>query len=148
MVQENSIVLIYIQSTPKFYARIEKIDPDIKPGWYHVNIKPLYILPNNNPAENFSWLIRDVYIQGEPFTIDGTEVQIIESPPPIETLKRNNDNTEDDAEEKDEEKPEEIQASNELIREFNELKKQSVVDFEKFKELRKEIFTPTPNYTA
>ena len=148
MAQENSIVLIYVQNKPQFYARIEEINPDVKPDWYNVTIKPLYIDPNSlAPAENFIWTIRDVYIEGEPFTMNGTEIQIVEIPP-IAAPDYINTSTNKSNGEKGEKESEEIQVQDGLLKEFNDLKKQTVVDFEKFKRLRKEIFTSTQDSTA
>ena len=38
MAGENDIVLIYFEDKPLAFARIEEIEPDHKPNWYHVRL--------------------------------------------------------------------------------------------------------------
>jgi len=71
MAQENDVVLIYFEDNPLVFARIEQILPDIKPDWYHVELLLLQI-----PLQSVTWLIRDVYINGEEFTMDGKKFRI------------------------------------------------------------------------
>lgn len=71
MTQENDLVLIYFQDAPLCFARIEDISVDHKPGWYHVKMLLLQV-----PVQVVTWILRDVYIQGEPFTMDGKKMRI------------------------------------------------------------------------
>ena len=71
MAIENDIVLIYLEGSPLAFARIESIDPDIKRGWYHVKFLLLQI-----PLQVVTWILRDVYINGEIFTMGGKEMRI------------------------------------------------------------------------
>ena len=64
MADLNDIVLIYVEDKPQAFARIEAIEPDIKRGWYHVHLLFLQI-----PLTMVTWILRDVYINGDPFTI-------------------------------------------------------------------------------
>lgn len=71
MTQENDLVLIYFQDAPLCFARIEDISADYKPGWYHVKMLLLQV-----PVQIVTWILRDAYIQGEPFTMDGKKMRI------------------------------------------------------------------------
>ncbi len=77
MTGEKDIVLIYLEDKPLVFARIEDISADYKPGWYHVRLLLLQI-----PLQTVTWIIRDVYIDGEPFTMDGKKLHFekVESP--------------------------------------------------------------------
>lgn len=67
----NDIVLIYFEGNPLAFARIESIEPDIKRGWYHVKLLLLQI-----PVKAVTWILRDVYINGETFTMGGKEMRL------------------------------------------------------------------------
>lgn len=71
MAVENDIVLIYLEGSPLAFARIESIEPDIKRGWYHVKFLFLQI-----PLQVVTWILRDVYIDGDMFTMGGKEMRI------------------------------------------------------------------------
>lgn len=71
MATEGSIVLIYYQEKPSVFARIEAIEPDIKKNWYQVTLLLLTI-----PTQTVTWILRDSYIQGEPFTMGGQGVRL------------------------------------------------------------------------
>ncbi|MBF0102550.1 MAG: hypothetical protein HQK77_16745 [Desulfobacterales bacterium] len=66
MTTEQDIVLIYVEDTPVSFARIEEILPDHKPNWYHVKFLMLKL-----PLEIMTLILRDEYIDGTPFTING-----------------------------------------------------------------------------
>lgn len=87
MAIENDIVLIYIEGDPFSFARIESIEADIKPDWYHVKLLLLLI-----PIQTVTWILRDVYIDGEIFTMSGKEMRLEkvvcpEEPEPVEEEK-------------------------------------------------------------
>lgn len=71
MADLNDIVLIYVEDKPQAFARIEAIEPDIKRGWYHVHLLFLQI-----PLTMVTWILRDVYINGDPFTMDGKPIRL------------------------------------------------------------------------
>ncbi|MBT8342219.1 MAG: hypothetical protein HKP58_16645 [Desulfatitalea sp.] len=77
MADINDIVLIYADAHPQVFARIEAIEPDIKRGWYHVKLLLLQI-----PLHVVTWILRDVYINGETFTMEGKpmRLELVESP--------------------------------------------------------------------
>ena len=71
MAAENDIVLIYFEDKPLSFARIEEILPDSKPDWYHVKLLLLQI-----PIQIVTWILRDVYINGEEFTMNGKRMRL------------------------------------------------------------------------
>lgn len=78
MAQEKDIVLIYYEDQPASFARIEAIAPDVKKDWYHVKLLLLQV-----PLQTITWILRDVYINGEEFTMGGNRMRLekIEAPP-------------------------------------------------------------------
>lgn len=73
MSHEGAIVLIHIKDQPAIYARIEFIEPDIKKGWYKVTLLLLSI-----PQQVITWILRDEYINGASFTMEGNPIRIEE----------------------------------------------------------------------
>ena len=71
MTDEKDLVLIYLEDNPLVFARIEEIQPDAKRGWYHVTLLMLQI-----PPQAVTWILRDIYINGEEFTMDGKKMRI------------------------------------------------------------------------
>ncbi|MGD8251030.1 MAG: hypothetical protein PVH30_05125 [Desulfobacterales bacterium] len=71
MAFENDIVLVYFEDNPMTFARIEGIIPDAKPGWYHVKLLILQV-----PLKVVTWILRDSYIDGSEFTMDGKRMRI------------------------------------------------------------------------
>jgi hypothetical protein len=71
MAVENDIVLIYMEEEPLSFARIESIEPDHKPNWYHVKLLLLQV-----PLQVVTWILRDVYIDGEPYAMGGKSMRI------------------------------------------------------------------------
>ena len=71
MTDENDLVLIYFEGTPLVFARVERIEPDAKPDWYHVTLLMLQV-----PLQTVTWILRDVYINGETFTMNGKEMRL------------------------------------------------------------------------
>jgi hypothetical protein len=82
----NDIVLIYLEESPLAFARLESIDPDIKRGWFQVKFLMLQI-----PLQVVTWILREVYINGETFTMGGKRMRIEkvvcpEEPPQAEEM--------------------------------------------------------------
>jgi hypothetical protein len=71
MAKENDVVLIYLEDKPLSFARIEEISPDVKKDWYHVKILMLQL-----PLQVSTWILRDIYIQGQEFTMGGRRVRL------------------------------------------------------------------------
>ena len=73
----NDLVLLYMHDKPVSFARVEAIEADHKPGWYHVTLLMLQI-----PVTEITWILREAYIDGEPFTMDGNPMRIEKVVPP------------------------------------------------------------------
>ncbi len=81
MADINDIVLIHIDDNPQAFARIESIEPDVKRDWYHVKLLILQI-----PLMVVTWILRNAYINGETFTMEGKpmRLELVQSPEPVE----------------------------------------------------------------
>jgi len=71
MATENDIVLIHFEDQPLSFARIESILPDNKPDWYHVKLLMLQV-----PLQVVTWILRDRYITGDEFTMNGKRMRL------------------------------------------------------------------------
>ncbi len=71
MTQENDIVLIYFEDNPLVFARIEDIQADVKADWFQVKLLLLQV-----PIQTVTWILRDVYINGEEFTMNGKRMRM------------------------------------------------------------------------
>ena len=71
MRSEGEVVLIYHQDQPTVYARIEAIHPDVKKGWLQITLLLLTV-----PAQTVTWILRESYIDGEPFTMQDIPVRL------------------------------------------------------------------------
>ena len=92
MAVENDLVLIYFEDKPMLFARIERIAPDHKPNWYHVSLLLLQI-----PPQQVTWILRDVYIDGKEFTMNGQRMRLERVESPAETLDRVGEETDSEA---------------------------------------------------
>jgi hypothetical protein len=98
MAQEKDIVLIYFEDKPVVFARIEDIQADSKKDWYHVKLLLL-----QTPLQTVTWILRDIYIDGEEFTMNGKRVklELVICPDSVEVL---NEEQEEQEEQKYEQK--------------------------------------------
>jgi hypothetical protein len=71
MTVENDLVLIHHEDSPVLFARIEEILPDTKPDWYHVKLLLLQV-----PLQTVTWILRDIYIDGQEFTMNGQRMRL------------------------------------------------------------------------
>jgi hypothetical protein len=71
MAAEKDIVLIYLEDKPLAFARIEGIEADHKPNWYHVRLLLLQM-----PVQVVTWILRDAYIDGGEFTMNGKRMRL------------------------------------------------------------------------
>ena len=71
MAVENDLVLIHYEDAPLVFARIESIVPDVKPDWYHIELLMLQV-----PVQTVTWILRDVYINGQEFTMNGKRMRL------------------------------------------------------------------------
>lgn len=72
----NDLVLVYLDHKPAFYARINDINPDVKKGWYQVELLVLTL-----PPQTLVWILEEAHIQGEEFTMGGRPVRLALIPP-------------------------------------------------------------------
>lgn len=79
MTQTGELVLVYMEGNPAFFARIEDIIPDVKPGWFHVKMLVLQV-----PLLVITWILREPYIDGDEFTMGGRPVQLVKVVAPEE----------------------------------------------------------------
>jgi hypothetical protein len=77
MTTENDLVLIYFEDDPLVFARVERIVPDAKPDWYHITLLMLQV-----PLQTVTWILKDIYINGETFTMNDKEMRLekVEAP--------------------------------------------------------------------
>ena len=66
MTTEGDIVLVHMDKNPAFFARVESITRDVKPGWFHVKLLVLQV-----PLLTITWILREGYYNGEEFTMGG-----------------------------------------------------------------------------
>jgi len=71
MAMLNDLVLVHIDNKPGFYARIDDITPDVKPGWWQVKL-----LVISFPLQVFTWILDASQIAGAPFTMAGSPVML------------------------------------------------------------------------
>lgn len=71
MTDIGDVVLIYFREKPAFFARIDSIEPDVKKGWFRVQLLILTI-----PLRTVMWILREEYINGVPFTMEGNPARI------------------------------------------------------------------------
>jgi hypothetical protein len=79
MAQENDLVLIYLEDKPLIFARIEGILADHKPDWYHVKLLLLQI-----PPQVVTWILRNAYINGTEFTMNGKPMRLEKVEVPVD----------------------------------------------------------------
>lgn len=74
-------VLIHFEDQPAAFARVEDISPDVKRGWFHVK---LLLLQLPLPLQTVTWILRDVYIDGTEFTMNGNRMRIEKVTAPVD----------------------------------------------------------------
>lgn len=75
----HDLVLIHVDNKPSFYARIDEITPDVKPGWWQVKLLVLTF-----PLQVFTWILDEFQIEGADFTMGGTPLRLEPLVSPIE----------------------------------------------------------------
>ena len=94
MTVEKDLVLIYFEEKPLAFARIESILPDSKKDWYHVKLLLLQI-----PLQMVTWILKDVYISGTEFTMNGKKMRLEKVETPAEQEKTESPSNEEIIEE-------------------------------------------------
>ena len=69
MSKEGDLVLVHVEDSPAFFARIECISPDVKLDWYQVTLLVLQV-----PLVEVTWILKEEYIKGASFTMGGKRV--------------------------------------------------------------------------
>ncbi len=77
----NDVVLIYLEDAPVSFARVESILPDAKKDWYHVKLLMLQV-----PLQVVTWILKDEYINGHEFHMNGKLMKITKVEIPVEEL--------------------------------------------------------------
>ena len=85
MAVENDLVLIYFEDKPLVFARIESILADSKKDWYRVKLLLLQV-----PLQVVAWILKEAYINGTEFTMNGKRMRLkkVESPLEKETSEK------------------------------------------------------------
>lgn len=77
----NDIVLVYLEDSPLFFARVENILPDAKKDWYHIKLLMLQV-----PLQVVTWILKDEYLNGEPYQMNGKKMRLEKVECPREDL--------------------------------------------------------------
>jgi hypothetical protein len=67
----GEVILIYYEDQPAVFARIEAIEFDVKKDWYRITLLLLTI-----PSQTVMWILREAYIDGAPFTMNGRNMRM------------------------------------------------------------------------
>lgn len=67
----KDLVLVYKEDDPQFFARVEDISEDVKPGWFHLKLLVLTV-----PVHEVTWILKDIYIDGTEFSMNGNKMRI------------------------------------------------------------------------
>ena len=67
----GDLVLVYLEEEPVFFARIEDISSDSKRDWFQVRLLVLQV-----PVIETVWILKQAYINGETFTMNGRRIRI------------------------------------------------------------------------
>ncbi|HIJ80363.1 MAG TPA: hypothetical protein HPP76_01485 [Desulfuromonadales bacterium] len=91
MATTNDVVLIHVDNKPGFYARIEEIAPDLKPGWWQVRLLVLTF-----PLQVFTWILDEFQLEGADFTMGGTPLRLetVVSPVEVERMEKEKEDRE------------------------------------------------------
>jgi hypothetical protein len=76
MATVNDLVLVHLDQKPAFFARINDITPDVKRGWYQVELLVLSL-----PPQTLVWILEESHLNGEEFTMGGRPVKLVLIPP-------------------------------------------------------------------
>ena len=72
----DDLVLVHLDHKPAFYARLNDISPDVKRGWYQVELLVLSL-----PPQTMVWILEEAQIKGDEFTMGGRPVRLELIPP-------------------------------------------------------------------
>ncbi|MGD8562500.1 MAG: hypothetical protein PVG03_08190 [Desulfarculaceae bacterium] len=83
--EPGDLVLIHHRDKAVGFARVEEIIADVKPGWWQIRLLLLQV-----PLQLVTWILREEYIDGGQFTMNGEPMRLelqprlgaMEPPPP------------------------------------------------------------------
>ncbi len=81
MTNIGDVVLVYMDNNPAFFARIEDISADVKPGWFQVKFLVLQV-----PLLSVTWILREAYYNGDEFTMGGRPMRVEKVVAPVEQI--------------------------------------------------------------
>ena len=67
----GDIFLCFVDNSPAFYARVNEISYDVKPGWYEFMFTQLGM-----PLNHIAWKLQAAHINGDDFTMGGKPIKI------------------------------------------------------------------------
>lgn len=79
MTKVGDVVLVYMDNNPAFFAKVEEIFTDVKPGWFQVKLLVLQV-----PLLVVTWILREAYFNGQEFTMGGKPMRIEKVVAPVE----------------------------------------------------------------
>ncbi|MFZ0929671.1 MAG: hypothetical protein WAN11_13785 [Syntrophobacteraceae bacterium] len=79
MTKTGDVVLVYMDNNPAFFARVDDISTDVKPGWFNVKLLVLQV-----PLMAVTWILREAYFNGQEFTMGGRPMRIEKVTAPAE----------------------------------------------------------------
>jgi len=79
----KDIVLIHLEDSPVSFARVESIVPDAKKDWYQIKLLMLQI-----PLQVVTWILKDAYINGDEFHMNGKKMKLQTVECPVEDIAR------------------------------------------------------------
>ncbi|MBF0233719.1 MAG: hypothetical protein HQK65_11880 [Desulfamplus sp.] len=90
MATENDIVLVYLEDSPIFFARVEAIWPDVKKDWFNIELLVLQV-----PVKLIVWTLKDIYINGIEFFMGGKKMRMEVVQVPRDEFEMDEDNNTD-----------------------------------------------------
>ena len=75
----NDLVLIHLEDAPVSFARVESILPDAKKDWYQIKLLMLQV-----PLQVVTWILKDAYINGDEFHMNGKKMKLVKVETPVE----------------------------------------------------------------
>ncbi len=79
MTKTGDVVLVYMDNNPTFFARVDDISADVKPGWFNLKLLVLQV-----PLLSVTWILRESYFNGQEFTMGGRPMRIEKVTAPAE----------------------------------------------------------------
>ncbi|MGD9124359.1 MAG: hypothetical protein PVG60_04655, partial [Desulfarculaceae bacterium] len=102
--EPGDLVLIHHRDKAVGFARVEEIVADVKAGWWQIRLLLLQV-----PLQLVTWILREEYIDGGQFTMNGEPMRLellprlgaMEPPPPPDPGTEDESGDEDEDEDED-----------------------------------------------